>query len=523
MFKVLIIDDDFPVRMLFKQIIDWEALGFEIVGEAVDGIEGLAMVETLEPQVILLDMEMPRLNGIQVIEQLMEKNYKCKIIVISCHDDFDYVKQALKLGAMDYLLKTTINEEKLRDILAIVKQEHLKREKDQKQSSKLKRLANKGLQTMKHEYIRDLITGGNILARDYAKSIENMNLKLSISKNMMVLLQIDDYNKQLLKIGSKKDHHLFEFTVSNIIEEVMAHCMHGELCVVDRRYVLLFNAEKYISEKKVMETIMSTVKEIKDSLSRYLDLTATLMIMDNFCTMKNLHGQYIMGIKALDISFYEGLNKIYIHSQMEHRTVEQSPLSISKIKDAIEEKDLEKVNTHVHKYLNRAEKVRLDDRVLKVQLTDILSSLESQWSIKQLNIDAIDTMYTFHEIKDYVLQTLNNIEKSSDNTHNNKTVQLVMDYCAKHYGEDISLGILCQDIHMNLSYVSHLFKQEQGISFTEYLKNIRINKAKTLLTTTDLKLHAIAKRVGIHNYKYFAKLFKKQVGVTPTEYRTQKK
>ena len=117
MYSVLIVDDEKISRVAFRNMLDWAASGFDLVGTASDGIEALSMIERFEPDIVITDLVMPRMNGIELIKKLKKMEYDGKIIVISNYQEFELVREALKLGAMDYLLKTEIKKEKLSDLL----------------------------------------------------------------------------------------------------------------------------------------------------------------------------------------------------------------------------------------------------------------------------------------------------------------------------------------------------------------------------------------------------------------------
>lgn len=538
MLKVLIVDDDFPVRMLFKQIIDWEEEGFEVVGEALDGAEAIEMVESLNPHVILLDMEMPHKNGVQVIEELMEKNFGGKIIVISCHDDFKYVKQALKLGATDYLLKTNVDDSKLKEVLHVAKQDLIKQKQDKAKVSTMKRLANKGLHTLKQEYLRNLLGDVNIINNDFQSKVNQLQLRLSLTKNMMLAIEIDKYMKQLLKVGSSKDHALFRFTIRNIIEEVMGDRLQGELVAMEQRFYLIINTESWVSESNMRRDILNMVHQIRECLKKYLDVTTTMIIMDKLITMADVHRTYLEAEQALMVKFYKGGNTVYVKSQLSPANKDMPKWDKSKeseLKDYIANKNEMGLLNFFRREFSRIKKDYVNPiyvhEYLEVIYELLVDACKRDGIILGNYLEVINdykgTMVRYETLEDIEKMTYDMVERvfidlNKELVSENTTVQSVVQYISQHFTEDISLGSVCEHIHMNMTYVSHLFKQEVGISFTEYLKNSRIEQAMKLIESTDLRINEVADQVGIHNKKYFARLFKDKVGVTPSQYRKQK-
>lgn len=538
MIKVLIVDDDFPVRMLFKQIINWNEEGFQIVGEAIDGEEAVNKVAELNPDLIILDIEMPKMNGVEVIKEINSQGYKGKIIVISCHDDFKYVKEALKLGATDYLLKNNVNKAKLKEVIHVIKRDLLQEKQSKIEYSTIKRWANKGLHIMKQEYLKNILEGVNILEEDISENISKLKLNISESNNMIIAIEIDRYTKQVTKVGSQKDYELFNFTIRNIIEEILSESMEGELINLKHRFYVILNIEEWVSESKLRETVYGLVKRVKDSLLKYLDINVTIMIFDQSCSLKDAQKVYKQLKKALKIKFYEGSNRIYYFSQT--KPIKNYQLNFDKQKDiqmqeyikSNQKNELEQLLKEDFEYIR---KNYIDPDKVYEYFSEIYLSLEKVCKKNKIALeqfvqiqdnyyDTIRSMETFDEIEKTVLTINNKIFDSLKNSieSTNETVKEIVKYMTRHYMDDISLMSASEYVDMNMTYVSHLFKQEMGESFTEYLKGIRIHRAKYLIDTTDKRINEIADLVGIPNKKYFAKLFKEKVGESPSKYKKQK-
>ena len=157
MYKVLLVDDDCLVRETLKTVINWEKYGFEIVGEAIDGIDAMDKITNHNPNILILDMSMPQADGIEVIKYVQRNDYDTKILVLSCFDDFSYVKEALKLGANDYMLKHLMKEKSLLESLQAMKHEVELARRENQAMNHMEQIAKEGASLLKNRLLLKLL------------------------------------------------------------------------------------------------------------------------------------------------------------------------------------------------------------------------------------------------------------------------------------------------------------------------------------------------------------------------------
>ncbi len=209
MYKVLLVDDDFPVRVLLKQLINWEEEGFEIVDEAIDGEEALEKIEHYKPDIAIVDIGMPIMNGVELIKELQDRSIDCKVIVLSCHDDFQYVREAMKLGAKEYILKNLVTDERLIEVLSQIKQEIEEEKREQQENQQIKRWANRGLWELKQDYLQQILRGISINKLKMEQLIDELSMGISKYDNVLLLMEIDHYEDVINKLSEEDDKKAF--------------------------------------------------------------------------------------------------------------------------------------------------------------------------------------------------------------------------------------------------------------------------------------------------------------------------
>ena len=533
----MIVDDDFPVRMFLKGIINWNEYGCEIIGEAIDGEEGLEKIKQLNPDIILLDISMPIMNGVDLIKKVNDLNYHCKIIVLSCHDDFEYVKDALKLGAIEYILKNRLTKESLLKVLKIAKSQIENEQFKRNEYKHMEVLANKGLTIMKRQFVSQLIEGNYNNKLEVLEKISKLKIELSICSNIIIALKVDNFldTKELCNVPNKG---ISSLSIIDICQDILNDFLRGEVIqITESLLVIVYGISKDISNEEILKDAFKISDRIRSSINKYLNINITFGISDISDNIMNLNLYYAQALKALKLSFYYGSNKIYFfkdasrfHNDGIKLNKDDEKYFINLIKKGLNE-DL---NTFMNNYFNEFRmKFYNPDYVYNFCMDIIFSinivikqygiSLKDIYGMKKLSAEAIQSIATI----DYLEQNMNQIINSvvnilNDSTVgdvNNETIKNALNYINSNYMRDISLNDVAEHVHMNMSYFSTLFKKVTGMKYLEYLKYIRIKKAKELIQTTNKKLNEISKEVGIVNPKNFSKLFVEVEGITPMQYK----
>ena len=397
MWKVLIADDEPKIRRGLRNSLEWSELDMEVVGEAEDGEVALKMVKNLKPDILLVDINMPFLDGLQLIEQINKVHPGCITIVITGYDEFTYAQKAVKLKVFDFLLKPVMKEQ-LHSVIIRAREELIASQlKDKYINWANQQLKNK-LPFLKESFLNDWVNN-HLTEFEIVEQLDFLEMKFSSDSAMLVIKLVERFNKgELLK---ERDRHLILFSIQNIIDELMQDW--------EPKVVFMDNKDNMV--------VITSIKNV----SQWVDLGEKV----EAAIEKNLKQMIVFSQEKIEGSIYN------------------TPL--------IYEKLLGEIN-----------------------------SKGSHTPIVTLAKKYIDTNY---------------------------------------YKDTLSLQDVSLEMQVSPTYLSRLLKQELGISFIDYLTQVRVKKAIQLMNDPSLKIYEVAERVGYNTQHYFSTAFKKVLQVSPIEYR----
>lgn len=518
--KVLLVDDEPIFRMGLRAGIQWEEIGCKIVGEAKNGEEALIQIEEKNPDLVLLDIKMPKMGGIEVLKKMKNKRQKPDFIVLSCFNEYEYVREAMKLGACDYLFKPLMEG---KDIIAAVR-EVTKNMIDTAGNHDEDRTAQVGL------LMENLLTDTDS-AEETAENIRALCPEL---ENM-------PYFVMAVKIPGKICKSRKKEALLTLCKSILIRCFDDKFppffCEKNQvLYGLFFyqQADDYGSLRK-RKNLWKKVKE-------YVEVPVWIgssLCMQNMDNLKKAFGQ---AETALHIHFFSCFSRVSEEFLEFCEAYEES-----KDFTVIYEKELKAIECAFGEY-------NLD--FIKSTLTEICDSIlaqklfsERDFSHMLANIiiknmrlhkyrdlmeqllmedyNMISNLYhqeTMEEDCNYFIGLLEKIfglmKETMYGSSHSDSIQNAVEYMKEHYSEKISLSDIAQQVNMSDKYFCKLFKEQTGETFVGCLTNIRIQAAREMLAKTNMKTYEVAEKAGFGDYHHFCKTFKKITGKTPTEIRT---
>lgn len=411
---MLIVDDEFLVRLGVRNSVEWSSYGIEIIDEAADGEMGLELAIKHKPDIILTDIRMPFMDGMEFMSKIRDSNLESSIIVLSGYDEFAYVRTAMDNGASAYLLKPIDNEQLIETVCKVA--EKIKEDKGTKQY--YQKLVNE-LTGMKKQFVRDLIAGNVTNETLIRERIKFLDVPLDVENNYVIVIQINQFEN---------------FFKENAGEEI---------------------------------------KAFRESVQQ--DIAGML-----------LHSSFI-GIVE-DMSLEEWV--VIVHANQDPKSMERG----------IRERCLHLSGEVGRKYKN----------TLSIGISRLCRSIGS-----------------IHETYREVCVVLTN--KFLPNTNwvvsvdqgivgFRKVIREALHFLQQNYARDLTVEIIANELYISPSYLMHLFKAELGKTFNDCLIEIRIEKAKELLRHSRYKIYEVCSMVGYSDSKYFSQIFKKVVGMSPSEY-----
>ncbi|RHP35673.1 response regulator transcription factor [Lachnotalea sp. AF33-28] len=508
MFRVIAVDDEAIVRIAMQNIIKWEEYDMTFVGIASNGKRALELVAEKQPDIIITDLVMNEMDGIALIRELKARGYDGRIIVLSNYSEFEMVREAMKMGAFDYILKNSLIGANLLEVLEAAKKEL---------AESRKRRAEPVLEAADATYQYGSITRQirrYLQGDSYDRDLLEKNFP--VGRYCMLYLICGDVHE-----GAENEKENF---VSNIIEEVLGdpfylctvHIINGNNAVIGRAELLdsVFLLEKMLSSIKV-----------------YTNCSYTVYASGAFTSYQEMRPVFESLWELSKHAYYqERTQPVTMASEKRERFPEFSRELKLDIRElllrGVSGFDEEGLKTVLEEIGRHCRETYLDPDLLKKWLEvglaqtaavlDFSGELNSEelgrWYLKIQNaVSLTQTMQLLEETCLYLRSAAGQKKTSYE-------VRVVLDYIEAHYQEKLSLDFLAGYVNFSPSYLTRVFKKETGKTISDYVNEYKINKAAELLTCQDLLVKEAAGCIGIDDQYYFSKLFKKYKGETPSQY-----
>lgn len=502
MYRILIVDDEKVERNGIRFLLQKLGSEFEIK-EAQNGKVALEMLEKEEMDILLTDVKMPFMDGMELIERVRALQMKLSIIIFSGHNEFEYAKKAMKAGVYDYILKPV----------------------DPKEFESTMNKVLMDLDNAKEEAV--IKTKGEEFFREHILySVVNGASKEDIAARADGLLTLDfleNYKRMLLvECGGEffgKNNERFAELVE---KELALPCQYLNLNSQQSIFMLLENAEGgYMPiAEKIREMIWTIFHEkchvaISKEISGFEDIAGALeeceLLMEN--------------------RFYQNETYIYVADRSEETTLMQQlddDTLMKQMKQDIKMKDMSALREH---YERLCERYRVKTQFSQVYIKFIFSNLLKEFyealperNESELNKE-IDALYRASDFEQMLALVDKNIKKLEEVFDSNpqlahREVDTVKKYIYEHYSEEISVEQLAELVYMAPSYLSFIFKKETGQNLSKFIKAYRMEKAKEMLESTHNKIVAISNAVGYPNVSYFCQSFREYYGISPQKFRS---
>lgn len=511
--KVLIADDEAIVLEGLKYIIDWEDLGFSICSQAQNGEEALEKVLNLQPDLVLLDIRMPKLTGIEIVQIAREKGFKGHFIILSGYSDFSYAQTAIKYG-VDFYLTKPIDEDELENAVTTVKKQI---EDDRKSAQTLNQYRENARDTI----IRNLLTG------DF-RDISGLNLSdLHLSTDIYQVVSYERFTKdpfqvtwdfaELLRV-SNQDHNSFDHISIDHREVIL---LKGAFALERFNRLLThyrINPQKGSPLDSLFLTYGRQVYRPEEIFHSYLD-AYTLLDRRFFCE----YNQHVLGFEALpsadactyhatdeEAHRYSSLLTNYIQTQ-NRRCIEDL---LNEMKENL---------YYCADDISSIKRFLIDIYLqIKQKISQVYTNIQIPFSTNSAIIDSIDGKFYLYEILQILNQQFEMCMNAIGGPSGENIMNDILHYINHNYMDNLKLETLAPLFGYNSAYLGKIFTKKVGESFNSYLDRVRIEQSKILLEDETLKVYEIAERIGYKNVDYFHKKFKKYVGESPAEYRKQK-
>lgn len=533
--KVFLVEDEYIVREGIKNNIDWEKNGYDFCGEASDGELAFPMISEKRPDIVITDIRMPFMDGIELSRMIKEEYPEIKIIILSGHEEFEYAKAAIQIGVEEYLLKP-INGDELLQVVNRVAQKI--REENESRETLQEGEGDENFEYAKRQLLSSLID-------DNASLSDAMEQGKKIHLNLMAQC----YNIMMLKLQRKNKEQGFSQRILELyktMEDTLKE-QDGQSIMFDRApegKVILFMGSGEEEIRRNMDVFAGQFREI---LPEYEDVTYFGSVGVPVMRLRELGESYEAASHGFSYRFLTEPNQIVDNHTVFDQTRNEKKFSCSigsvdiqnldkqKIESFLKGGEMDEIHFFVEEYMKNTGDAGKNSMIFRqyivmdmffaashflTQITDGREQLgepfESPEQMQKIVSDLEATVVYIKELFTKVMQ----VRDAQTTEHNSDVVENAKKYISENYhDEELTLNTVAHEVNVSPNHLSAMFSQKTGQTFVKYLTDVRMHRAKELLKCTSKRSNEICEEVGYRDPHYFSHLFKKNVGCSPIQYR----
>lgn len=519
MYKVLLVDDDSIIRVKIRNLIDWRAVGCEIVAEASNGEEAISYIETFLPSIVITDMDMPGMGGVELIHYIRDRYTWISVIALSAYDDFAYVRDSLKSGAIDYILKHQLTTAKMEAVMKDAIQKARAEETDVETDSPVD----------DKTFFLELLQQAK---EDNSRKIEEFYKKNRGLRNERLIMAIGAFASSSVMEGMSGKEKLY---VESIFQETLVFYERKILfCIFEDKPVFLFFLDRMQDENYVIDFLIQQIENI----DKFVNERVYFMVSSPFYDLKSLGVIFeTLAQRYLWESNFENMPSIM---KEDGRAAGRSiPITLTLGEEQwlcrnLRSKDMPVIAPFIHNKFKELIQGDIGLPQMQFLAIDFINVLNKQLQDEHYSEKEIyGTENSFSILQDAqsgvmlekLLLQFYGLYCNTENTeerYNNQIINQAIKYIKEHLSESFSLKEISSYLSVNSAYLSRLFKKNTGKTIVTYINEEKMKMAKGLIESGALSLKEVALETGFQNYNHFYLLFKETYGISPSEIKKSK-
>lgn len=529
-YKVLIVDDEFRIGLLIKKLIKWEEIGLECVDVVDNGETAYNLIISKDPDIVITDIRMPKINGLELIRMTKEINQKVKFIVISGYKEFEYAHKALEFQVNNYLLKP-VNEDELNKVLMKVYSEIDSQDAKKHEEEQLKKAVIVSEQIIKSNLLNNIIEQGDCPSVEEIREGYNLSLNAPAFRGIDIKLDYYDY----MNIDERQDRMTIEKVISTIESNFKENVREHLVCEKDGLNIYCLINYDLADSKKIKNIINNILSELQEYFLGFEQYEATIGIGSEKTEFREIRYSIQEAFKAVQNRVKVGTGRLIYAEALQL----DKPVDVKKYVDTHNKTFLSSIESYSKESFERSINQIYSEILFRENIDfscfyDIAMELIKQFfenigvkssegeQLMEFLQNACYHCNTVGKLKDLLKEQLGEYLQlclKQLETESTKPIRQAKQYIDSHYREKIVLEDIAGIVDLNPVYFSVLFKKETGVNFSDYLVNARIEAAKKMLRESNETIAAIADEVGYKDSRYFSQIFTKTVGIKPALYR----
>jgi two-component system response regulator YesN len=529
MIKLLVVDDEKFIRKGLITTIEWGKLDIEIVGEAENGKKALEKIKKFNPQIIICDVKMPVMDGLEVARYICENGLNIKMIILSGYDDFKYAQKAIKYGVREYLLKPAGEENLIKSIINI-KDIIEKEEKELKRKDIISAKLNASISISRENYLKNILYG-------YKKDLDDIDEKFKL---LDINLESQFFTVINLNIVEGRNYNFELEEITQQINDIVKHHISiyfkiQDINISGSSMVFIINKPCNMDEKEFVRSIKEKGERIIKELQRRLNIQSFIGIGYNYIFAKDIRKSFHEALISFSYAKNRSKNILYIGDFKLDKLINNTAI-FDKGKEfelTLRGGDLVKINEMISSItascidnINNYKKIAIHLMIITEKVMyDIIKNNNDKLYIENIDYSELINLSEIISIEKYLKDNIGRIIGNIINQGemgSSRLISSALEYIKKHYNKKASVQNVSEQLGLNADYFSYLFKKETGKNFIDVLNEYRIEKAKEYLKSTNYKIYEVANMVGFNDNRYFSTLFKRYVGCTPSQFSKRK-
>ncbi len=528
MLKVVVADDEKLQREGIARHVPWQDLRMELVGCARDGEEALALIERYGADILITDIQMPRLNGLELSAKAREQYPSLKIIIISGYEEFEYARSAIELNAYSYMLKPIGIRQLIEKLVQLGDRLELQN-KSEANLALMRKQLEESRPLLLNKFIKDLLFGFLVHEDTISNRAELFSFSMTESGCSIVLVQLEDIPEQQVSTTS---HQLLMLELHRDLLEFLSPDNRGFALLSKENELIVLLLHNTVDEASLPQRL----DELRSNLHRNFPHRITLSVSDVKNTLSQLQEGYKEAVAASRQKFYLGKGSTFYYADLEAEALPPASLAVP-VEQLMADVGVGlhvNIAGHLEAILQQIPILSgVREHALRSFGFQIVSDIHQKVYAMKEKMDiifgenahlweSVAAFDTIPEAREWLTDTLTTLAMYIYNKRSYKhadVVETIINVLENQYSEPITIEELAKKVFLTPNYICNIFKENVGESIIDYLTKVRMKHAKLLLTSTGCKIYEIAEQTGFNNTSYFSFVFKNMFGVSPKEFR----
>lgn len=522
MLRVMIVDDEPIIRRGIEAVPDWRGMGCEVVAVAENGIDAMEKAKIIRPDIVITDIRMPEMDGLELSEHLVEQYQHIKIILLTGYKDFEYAKKAIQLNVTDYLLKPIDPD----DLCAVVKKAASEINNQLLITEEVNRMRHIVVQSrplLREKFLSDLLFSSLYSKSEIKRKLEYFDIDVQ----HFVLLCIElDASLGIKELFTEEDYTILLYLVIEQINDLFEKNALNAITIINGRCIYVI-----VNSSLPHDDILQLGELLRSEIEHEKRFTVSIYVSSQHTGAEEISIARLETDRCRTAKFFVGGNCLICIHDLQSNERDEAIIDVKCfVKAAAMGGDIQKETEQLIAQMQASKDVSsIKNAAVEAIVAGMRTfggdhhALEMRFGLYQSPVHSIMQAQTTQEVVEILRSAAKTFDEEQDkqrNSRHNSAVETALSFINDHYNEPLTLEEIAKKAFMSPCYFSKIFKKMKGCNLSDYLIDLRISKACELMRARpEMKNYEIAEEVGIQNVRYFNQLFKKVTQMTPGDYR----